>query len=94
MKRIVSISRQVEKVADIRIESIAEYVLDNGNNLFEFKLSKVIDKGETVDFKSLGIKKIEFQSYNSSYVKELKAGKTVVYTKELIEKLVKLGLKK
>ena len=94
MKRIVSISRQVEKVADIRIESITEYVLDNGNNLFEFKLSKVIDKGKTVDFKSLGIKKIEFQSYNNSYIKEAKAGKTVVYTKELIEKLVKLGLKK
>jgi hypothetical protein len=92
MKTIVTLSSQITKVNDVRIEGITEFVLENGNNCFEFKLTKLIDKGDSYDFETIGRKKVEFQSYNNDYIKSFKNGKMVEYTQELIEKLVKIGL--
>lgn len=91
MKTVTTFSRQVRIIGDIQIELITEYILDNGNNCFEFSLTRLIDNGDSYNLRPIGIKRFEFQAYNNLYIKNFINVKKVEYTDELIEKLVKFG---
>ena len=91
MKTVIAFSRQVRVISDIKIERITEYILDNGNNCFEFSLTRLIDNGDSYNFRPIGIKRFEFQAYHNLYIKNYINDKKVEYTDELIEKLVKIG---
>ena len=92
MKTVTTFSRQICVIGDIRIERITEYILDNGNNCFEYFLTKLIDNCDSYGFKPIGTKRFEFQAYNNLYIKNFIKLKKVEYTDELIEKLVKSGI--
>lgn len=97
MKVVQTISSQIffVTIKDVKykVDSVAEYLLDNGLNQFKYCVSEYVDLGDTYELKSLGTKLYDFDSLNTDYIERYTKGKMVKYTKEVIETLVKIALR-
>ena len=76
-----------------RIDSVVEYILEDGRNEFKYNMYEVIESEETFELKRLGKKLYQFESWNKEYIEEYTKGKMVKYTQKVIEKLAEIALR-
>jgi hypothetical protein len=87
MRTLITTSTQQKTVNGIMINFVSEYILDNGKSCFTYKLTEVVDNGDSYNYNCLGFKTLEFESWNNSYIERVKNGRMVEYTDSLLNHL-------
>ena len=77
-----------------RVDSVAEYLLDNDMNQLKFRLYKYIDLGDFFELERMGTKFYEYDCITTDHIKSTTPNsKQVEYTDKVIETIVKAALK-